>query len=172
MSLLVLSHVDDLASDDCVEVTQRAGYLPEGVTVADLDRDMDGFLDPDLSFDYGTGREHDPVACSIGGVVHARFPPTTRTSPVGGGEVTADRGNADAEHGEAREVDARGEQREVLLHAFAPSHASTAPAVLASHEMGNLALDPGPHLSDAASSTPRRADVCDDGRASHASGEA
>jgi hypothetical protein len=54
--------------------------------------------------------------------------------------------DANAERGEAREVDARREQRAVLPHPFAAAHASAAPAVLAPHQMTDLALDPGPHL--------------------------
>jgi len=92
VALLVLEHVDDLASDDCIEVTQRTGYLPMGMTADLLDGNRDGLLDPDLTFDYGTSREHDPVACTVDGVVHARFAATTRPSPIGGGEVTAHRG--------------------------------------------------------------------------------
>lgn len=92
VGLIVVSGIDDDANDPCVEVTQRSAYLPEGTTVESLDRDDDDVLDEGVTFDYGTARERDPVACIVDGQLYARFPPTTRVSPVGGGEVTAYRG--------------------------------------------------------------------------------
>lgn len=92
VGLIVVSGIDDDANDPCVEVTQRSAYLPEGTTAESLDRDDDDVLDEGVTFDYGTARERDPVACIVDGQLYARFPPTTRVSPVGGGEVTAYRG--------------------------------------------------------------------------------
>ena len=89
IGLIVVSGIDDATGDDCVEVTQRSGRLAAGATP---DMDGDGLLDADGVFDYGTARERDPVACIVDGVLHAEFPPTTRASPVGGGEVTAHHG--------------------------------------------------------------------------------
>lgn len=92
IQLVVLSHVDDLEQDDCVEVTQRTGVFPEGVTSADVDADGDGLLDPGLTFDYLPARGHDASACVIDGVVHARFPPVVDTLSGTSIEATVDRG--------------------------------------------------------------------------------
>jgi hypothetical protein len=92
VGLIVISGLDDEENDPCVEVTQRSAYLPAGTTVESLDRERDNLLDENVTFDYGTARERDPVACIVDGTLYARFPPTTRVSPVGGGEVTAYRG--------------------------------------------------------------------------------
>jgi hypothetical protein len=48
---------------------------------------------------------------------------------------------ADAEGGEAREVDGRGEHREVARDALGAAHARASPAVPSSHEVRELALD-------------------------------
>lgn len=72
---LVVFFVDhyDGPNDDCVQVTQRRARVPTGTTLADLDGDGDGEIDPGLSFDFGTPTMRDPDACVLGGVAHARF---------------------------------------------------------------------------------------------------
>ncbi len=93
VALVVISNVDDATNDDCVEVTERTAILPEGVTPEMLDANHDGLLDRELTFDYSSAHEHDPVACIVDGTLHARFPPTARTSFLGvGTEVTVYRG--------------------------------------------------------------------------------
>lgn len=91
VQVVVLSHVDDLANDDCIEVTRRTVVLPAGVTLADLDVDHDGLLDANLTFDYQTPDDRDPVACTTMGVVHARFPSTLFVLPGTTSEIRVDR---------------------------------------------------------------------------------
>jgi hypothetical protein len=92
IDLIVLGAVDDLANDDCVEVSRRRALLPEGTELADLDADGDGRLDAGLTFDYTTPAERDPVACSVGGTLHARFSSVVAVLPGTTYEATVDRG--------------------------------------------------------------------------------
>ncbi len=59
--------------DDCFVVSYREARVPEGVSVDMLDTDLDGELDADLVWDYGPPLFRSPTACSIDGVIHARF---------------------------------------------------------------------------------------------------
>ena len=65
--------------------------MPEGVTVADLAVDLDGELDPGLTWDYGTPLLRDATACTIDGVVHAQFPEAVVSFLGVAAEVTAER---------------------------------------------------------------------------------
>lgn len=90
IQLVVLSHVDDLEHDDCIEVTQRTGLFPQDVS--SVDADGDGLLDPGLTLDYLPARGHDASACIVDGVVHGRFPPLVDTLAGTTIEATVDRG--------------------------------------------------------------------------------
>lgn len=106
IELVVLGAVDDLGSDDCVEVSRRRARLPEGTELADLDADGDGALDEGLTFDFLTPAERDPVACVIDGVLHARF--STVVSIIAGTtyEANVDRGRLRIPIGSDGPVDA------------------------------------------------------------------
>ena len=81
LALVVLSHVDDIENDDCIGIDTRTGYLPDGMTAADLDGDGDGLIDPGLTFDYASPPVGDDTACSIDHVIQARFPATLTLFP-------------------------------------------------------------------------------------------
>ena len=122
IQLLVLSGVDDPMNDDCIEVTRRAALRPAGIEIEDLDTDGDGVLDEGLTFDYLTPTDRDPVACSIDGVLHARFP--TSFSVIYGTTVEA---NVD-----------RGRLRMPLDHPDAPTDAMVGGSVRIADLVGGL----------------------------------
>jgi hypothetical protein len=95
--MLTLYFLDDYdgPDDDCFEVSYREARLPDGVDIADLDADLDGELDPGLTWNYGPPLFRSPTSCSIDGVIHAHF----LDSVVGflgvGGEVSTQRGRVE-----------------------------------------------------------------------------
>ncbi len=78
--------------DDCVQVSYRAARLPEGVPPSSLDADLDGEIDPGLTFDFGPPLLRDASACVIDGVLHASFEPALATIPVIATEARVERG--------------------------------------------------------------------------------
>ncbi len=82
LEIVHIDHIDDLVHDDCVSVDERPAFLPAGVTVADLDQDGDGELDPGLTFDYSFPTQQDLSGCIIDGEVHARYPDSLGILPV------------------------------------------------------------------------------------------
>lgn len=72
VTVLFLDEYDG-PDDDCFVVSYREARVPEGVTLELLDADLDGELDPGLTWDYGPALFRTPTACSIDGVIHARF---------------------------------------------------------------------------------------------------
>jgi hypothetical protein len=73
LQVVELANVDDLREDECVEVTVRRAFLPEGVTPEMLDDDMDGEIDPGQLFDVTLPSGFDENGCIRDGVVHGRF---------------------------------------------------------------------------------------------------
>lgn len=63
----------DGPNDDCVQISQRGGRLAVLDPPQDPDADDDGLLDPGLVFDFGPSAFLTTEACTIDGVLHARF---------------------------------------------------------------------------------------------------
>lgn len=92
VSIFFLDEYDG-PDDDCFVVSYREARVPEGVTVEMLDADLDGELDAGLTWDYGPPLFRTPTACSIDGVVHARFLDAVVGFLSGvAGDVNAERG--------------------------------------------------------------------------------
>ena len=92
---LTLFFLDDYdgPNDDCFGLSYREARVPEGVDIADLDADLDGELDPGLTWNYGASLFRSPTACSIDGRIYVHFLDSV-VGFVGGipGEVSAQRG--------------------------------------------------------------------------------
>jgi len=106
---VTLFFIDDYdgPDDDCFGLSYREARVPPGVDIADLDADLDGELDPDLTWNYGTPLFRSPTACSVDGRIYVHFPNSV-VGFVGGipGEVSTQRGRLemtiDADGGRAR----------------------------------------------------------------------
>jgi len=72
ITVLQVNHVDDLVSDDCVDVQIRRAAVPSGQDPPTyLDADRDGMLDPDLHLNVNSITARDDRACITGGILHA-----------------------------------------------------------------------------------------------------